>query len=260
MNEKTEVSRGGSHTNEKSRRHRRLRSEASSSEGPSLRVIPFGENGEEAVHLSRRQRLQLAGIATKLHLPARMILYREESAAEWVFIVSHGVVKTFRDLSSGRRRGLAFLFADDVFGLAESGHYVNTAQSVTPVRLYRIRVEALTDLLLHDSALHLFFLCKLADELRRSLRQTIIVSRRDAIGRMAMFLHMLEQRSHQDGHRSGIEIPMTRSDTANYLGLSVETVSRASRELERHRIVTFAGVHAAKVVDRYQFEKLAVAA
>jgi CRP/FNR family transcriptional regulator, anaerobic regulatory protein len=246
--------------NEGSGHHRRRRSEASSNDGPSLRAIPFGENGGEAKHLSRRQRLQLQGISTQLQLPARMILYREESAAHWVFIVSKGVVKTFRDLPSGRRRGLAFLFPDDVFGLAENGHYVNNAQSVTPVTLYRIGVDALTDLLLRDSELHLFFLCKLVDELRQSLRQTIIVGRRDAAGRIAMFLRMLEHRSHDDRRRSGIAIPMTRSDTADYLGLSVETVSRASRALERHRIVTFAGVHAAKIVDRSRFEKLAAAA
>jgi CRP/FNR family transcriptional regulator, anaerobic regulatory protein len=245
--------------NEGSTPQRHLRSEASSDEGPSLRAIPFGKNGEDVVHLSRRQRLQLAGISTQVHLPARMILYREESAAQWVFTVSRGVVKTFRDLPSGRRHVTAFLFADDVFGLAESGHYVNSAQSVTPVTLYRLRLDALTELLLHDPELHMFFLCKLAHELRRSQRHRIVVGRRDAIGRMAMFLRMLEQRAHEDGRRGGIEIPMTRSDTANYLGLSAETVSRASRALERNRIVTFAGVHAAKVVDRSQFEKLAAA-
>ena len=73
--------------------------------------------------------MQLAGVSTRLRLPARMVVYREESIAHWVFIIAQGVIKSYRDLPSGKRRVMSFLFQDDIFGLAESGHYVNTTQA-----------------------------------------------------------------------------------------------------------------------------------
>lgn len=228
---------------------------------PSLRAIPFGPGATREVTqlLSPRQQQQLASIATRLHLPARMVLYREESVAHWVFIISHGVMKSFRDLPSGKRRVTAFLFPHDLFGLAESGHYVNTLQSVTPVTLYRIEMATLTAMLRRDSELEFQFLTKVTHELRESLRRGLIVGRRDAAGRVAMFLRMLEQRTHAHGNTTHIEIPMNRSDTANYLGLSLEAVSRACRRLERSGVVAFDGLHAARIVNRARFEKLASA-
>jgi len=82
------------------------------------------------------------------------------------------------------------------------------------------------------------------------------VSRRDAAGRMTMFLRMLEQHGHQRC-ASSIEIPMSRSDTANYLGMSLESVSRACRSLERSEIVAFPDRHRVRVIDRTRFERLA---
>lgn len=228
----------------------------SSESGPTLRAMPFGPGVKEAVRLlTAEQRAQLLAIATQVHLPARMVVYREGTAADSIFFVSHGVAKSFRDLPSGKRRIVAFLFADDVFGLAEAGHYVNTVQTVTPVAMYRIGLAELIDVLHRDARLEFQFLRKLTHELRKSQRHTVIVGRRDAVGRVAMFLRMLEQHSHLHGN-GRITMPMTRSDTANYLGLSLEAVSRACRMLERTGVVTFTGRHDARIVDRARFDRL----
>lgn len=225
--------------------------------GPSLRAIPIGSaTGHVVQLLSSRQQSQLLGIATELRLPARAILYREDSAAEWVFIVARGTVKVFRDLPSGKRRVMAFLFGDDVFGLAEAGRYVHTAQAVTPVRVHRIPLDALTAMLRRDPELEFQFLCKVTHDLRAILRQTIVVSRRDAAGRVAMFLRMLQRPGRTARPIARIEIPMSRSDTANYLGLTLEAVCRACRTLERSGIVAFDGRHAARIVDGPRFERL----
>jgi CRP/FNR family transcriptional regulator len=228
---------------------------------PSLRAVPFESGGTRDVVqlLSKRHKMQLAGVSTRLRLPARMIVYREESDAQWVFIIAQGVIKSYRDLPSGKRRVLTFLFQDDIFGLAESGLYVNTTQAVTPVTLYRIEVSTLTAMFRRDSELQFQFLCKVTDVLRSSFRKQILVGRRDAPGRVAMFLRMLEQETCQKGEESDIEIPMSRSDIANYLGLSLEAVSRACRTLEQRGIVDFIGRHSARIVDRPRFDKLTAA-
>jgi CRP/FNR family transcriptional regulator, anaerobic regulatory protein len=168
------------------------------------------------------------------------------------------VVKTFHDLPSGKRRVMSFLYADDLFGLAQSGHYVNSVETITPAAFYRMRVGALTDLLRRDADLAVHFLCKVTHDLRRSLQHAMILSRRDAAGRLTMFLRMLEQNAHLY-HDSQIEIPMSRSDIANYLGLSLESVSRALSRLERSRILVFDGRQQVRVLDRPRFERIAAA-
>src|SRR6476661_4303016 len=104
-------------------KHRVAIDDDESLDGPTLRAVPFEATSSpgETRLLSRRQRLQLARIATRIRLPQRMVLYREESIAHWVFFVADGVMKSFHDLPSGKRRIMAFLFADDVFGLAQHG-------------------------------------------------------------------------------------------------------------------------------------------
>jgi len=126
--------------------------------GPSLRAVPCDPGMVDVVPLlAPRHRIQLATLANRLHFPARMVLYREGSAAQWVFIVASGVLKAFRDLPSGRRRVAAFLFAHDLFGLSEGHHYINTLHTITPVCVYRIPRAPLLDTLRRDPELDFHF-------------------------------------------------------------------------------------------------------
>jgi CRP/FNR family transcriptional regulator, anaerobic regulatory protein len=227
-------------------------------DAPSLRAGTFGStSGANTVRLlTKAQRQQVAAIATRVRLRPRTVVYREDTTAGWVFIVASGVVKSFRDLPSGRRRIATFLFAEDIFGLAENARYINTAQAVTEVRLYRIPIDPLQRLFLQDSELQLQFLCKVTHALRQAQRQKIVVTRRDAVGRVAMFLSMLEGRAADAGHTSAINMPMSRSDVASYLGLSPEAVSRATAALTRRHTIAFMDRHTVRVVDRARFDRL----
>jgi CRP-like cAMP-binding protein len=226
--------------------------------GPSLRAIPFGPGNVAVGLLSTGQRSQIASIAASVEFPRGRVIYREGSNASFVFIIASGIVKSFRDLPSGRRRVMSFLFADDLFGIAQGGHYMNSAQAITPVTLYRLRVATLADTLRRDGDLAFQFLCKATHELRVALRHTLIVTRRDALGRVTMFLRLLEQNSLA-GNDATIEVPMSRVDAANYLGLSLEAVSRALSRLERSGIISFEGRRRMRVLDRTRFEKIAAA-
>ena len=118
--------------------------------GPSLRAVPFrkGAIGGTVDLLSDPQRQRLVSLATVQQFAARAIVYRAGSAADAVYIISDGATKSFRDLPSGRRRIAAFLFAGDLFGLAEAGHYVNTVQAMTPEQ-YETAVSTLATLISH---------------------------------------------------------------------------------------------------------------
>jgi CRP-like cAMP-binding protein len=228
---------------------------------PSIRAIPFGQSNDGAAVqvLHRRHRLQLATIATRLSLGRGTILYREDMPLTSIFIVGQGVVKAFRDLPSGKRRITAFLLPEDIFGLAENGRYVNTAQTVSQVTLYRISYQQFTESLQRDPDLEFQLLSKVTHALRESQRHAIVTGRRDAAGRLAMFLSMLETHVPQAQRDDSIVVPMSRTDIANYLGLSLEAVSRASRELARKGIVTFGGRHKMRITDRTRFERIVTA-
>src|SRR5678815_2364533 len=112
--------------------------------GPTLRAKAFVRRmGDKTISLlTRRQRQQLVDIATEVHVAAGTMLYRAETPATSVYFNATGVVKAFRNLPSGRRWVTAFLFPEDLFGLAENGVYVRSAQAITPAVLYRVEVDA----------------------------------------------------------------------------------------------------------------------
>ena len=151
---------------------------------PSIRAVPFGKSNDGAAVqlLHRRHRLQLAAIATRLSLARGTILYREDMPLTSIYIVDQGVVKAFRDLPSGKRRITAFLLPEDIFGLAENGRYVNTAQAVSAVTLYRISYDHFTEIVQRDPDLEFQFLSKVTHALRESQRHAIVTGRRDASG------------------------------------------------------------------------------
>jgi CRP/FNR family transcriptional regulator, anaerobic regulatory protein len=219
---------------------------------PSLRAIPFlsAPADTDTIVLTPRQREQLVQIGTRLRLPARKVIYREQTMADSVFAVMEGVVKSYRELRSGKRMMCAFLFRRDLFGLAERGHYVNTTQAVTPVILYRLSLAQLTLLLKQDAELQFQFLAKVTHELREAQRRAVLINRRDAAGRLAMFIELMAERRDRLARRDpDVPLPMSRTDIADYLGLSLESVSRAAKELRRRNLVKFENTHLVRILD-----------
>jgi CRP-like cAMP-binding protein len=224
--------------------------------------IPFLDTGAqtETTLLTAQQRKELARIGRQLQLPARAMIYRRDSAADSVFVVADGVVKSFRKLPSGKRIMCAFLFRHDLFGLAERGRYLNSTQAITKVTLYQLPLGDLIPLIKRDAELQFRFLVKVTQELRESQRRTIVMSRRDAVGRLAMFLMMMRtEHLAIVGSDHEIPLPMSRTDIADFLGLSREAISRAFKTLQRRGIVDIEGRHTARIVDRALLARLATA-
>jgi len=225
----------------------------------SIRATPFDlmGNGEPMPLLTSAQRQQLVSVATKLTVKSGHILYREDTLAEFIFVCAEGAVKSYRELPSGTRRVAMFLFGGDIFGLAENGRYVNTAQAISPSTIYRLPVDVLTALLRQDPDLDFQFLCKVTHELREAQRRIIAMGRRDAAGRVAMFLHMIRRRQSGRLEHNTIPLPMSRSDIAGYLGLSLEAVSRATGALVKDGMLAFDGRHSVRILDADRLDKLA---
>ena len=228
----------------------------------AIHAVPFGAGlmGQRSKRLlTAAQRRRLMALATTVRLGPGMKVFREGDPLSDIFVVGEGLVKAFREFASGRRRIVAFLFPRDVFGLAEHGRYVNTAHTVTKSLIYRIPHESLAAALQRDADLQFRFLCKVTEKLREAQRQAVLLGRPDAIGRVATFLKMLEPDSASTRDPL-IPLPMRRTDIAEYLGLSLEAVSRATRTLALRKIVAFGDGHSARVQDRAGFESIVAAA
>ena len=222
---------------------------------PTIRAMSLSGVDVSRPLLTEHQRKRLAQAATLLKLPPRAFVYRDGDTADSVFINGGGVVISFKDMPSGKRRVAGFRFYADLFGLADHGKYVNTARTVTPATVYKIPIETLVSLLRQDADLEFQFVCKLVHELRQSQRKAIIVARRDAPGRIAMFVDMLRRTNDKDDRKDVIEMPMTRADIGDYLNLAHESVSRACRRLTNMGILDFEkGI--AHIRDRARFDKL----
>ena len=233
---------------------RQLSRHASASMLPMLLASPLFEAGLERRPLSPRERQKLANAATRLQLPRGHIIYREGEPADAIFIVGGGVVISYKELASGQRSVAGFRFHADIFGLAEDGRYVNTTRAVTAVTVYRIPADAFTAILQHDAELAFQFLCKVVDVTRQAQRKSIIVARRDAVGRIAMFLDLLRHTTGEP-RASQIDLPMTRTDISGFLNLTLESVSRGCRRLANDRIVEF-DEQGARIINRRRFDDL----
>ena len=226
--------------------------------GPALRALPFFRPDQPAVpRLTDDQRQRLLGIATRIDIRPRGFVYREHTVSGAVFVCGEGAIKSFRDLPSGRRRVVGFLFRGDIFGLAENGRYVNSTQATMPSMCYRLPLAQLVPILLQDPHLEFNMLLKITHELRQAQRHNILICSRSAKVRLAACLKMLETSPLPPTQPGTIPVPMTRTDIADYLGLTIESVSRATRELTSAGIIKFQGTRAVRILNREKFEELA---
>lgn len=156
-----------------------------------------------------------------------------------VFKVVGGTLRAVRLLPDGRRHIVQFLSAGDFFGLTEGEEYalsVEALSDVTVMRYPRRGFEALLDR--NPRAGHWLFniMCR---ELAAAHDQSLLLGRKNALERMASFLIAIADRQPRRRASEGreIDLSMSRTDIADYLGLTIETVSRLLRELRSRHII-----------------------
>lgn len=227
--------------------------------GPVIVAVPFRQSssGKARSLLSLRERTALAEISASVTVRKGTQIYREGDAAEFVYIITNGYVKTWRSLPNGTTRVISFPSAGDLLGLAAEGRHVESARAIATTTAYRVPLEALETLLSTDTSLSLRLLCKLANIVVAQQRQAMILGRNDALGKLAMFLHMLEQLQRERGWDTEIiYLPMSRSDIADYVGLSEAAVSRALTALHEQGVVSFRTKRQLHLTNRPRLQEL----
>jgi CRP/FNR family transcriptional regulator, nitrogen fixation regulation protein len=165
-------------------------------------------------------------------------IFGECEPAEYVYQVKKGAVRTYKLLSDGRRQISAFHLEGDLFGLTSGEFHRFTAEAVitTTLRLLtRKSVEATAG---EDRALARDMLNLTTRSLRHAEDHMLLLGRKDSLEKVAAFLLEMDQRLRRS---ELMTLPMTRRDIADYLGLTLETVSRALSRLRRAGAVSFSG-------------------
>ena len=156
-------------------------------------------------------------------------IYGENEPADYLYKVVSGAVRSYKVLVDGRRQIGGFYLPGDIFGLETGEEHTFSAEAITDCRIVVIKRSALVALAARDNEVARQMWELTARELQRA-QDRMLVLIKSAQERVAGFLLEMAARAADGG---AVELPMSRQDIADYLGLTIETVSRTLTQLEK---------------------------
>jgi CRP/FNR family nitrogen fixation transcriptional regulator len=169
-------------------------------------------------------------------------LFAQDEDADLAHLVVSGAVRTTRLLSDGRRQVGAFYYPGDLIGLESGALHRFSAEAICDSTVLVVRRSALKAFA-GDAAVDRVIWEAMRRELERTQDHLLVLGRKTACEKVATFLMGLAQREPADR----VSMPMSRQDVADYLGLTIETVSRMLTQLQGQAVVEFDGCRSFKV-------------
>jgi CRP/FNR family nitrogen fixation transcriptional regulator len=155
-------------------------------------------------------------------------IYGENEPADYLYKVVSGAVRTYKVLVDGRRQIGAFYLRGDMFGLETADEHTFSAEAITDCKIAVIKRSPVMALAARDNEVAREMWALTARELQRVQAHSLVLIK-SAEERVAGFLLEMAERAPSAGE---VELPMSRQDIADYLGLTIETVSRTLKVLE----------------------------
>jgi CRP/FNR family transcriptional regulator, nitrogen fixation regulation protein len=169
----------------------------------------------------------LALMGAPMRFARNVEVYGEDEPAEFLYQVVSGAVRTYRMLDDGRRQVTAFYLPGDLFGVEAGEVHLSSADAVGDSQVLVVKRSSVLARADHEKDLAKQLWTLTVGELQR-MQQHSLVLIKSAEERVASFL--LEMASRGSGGLT-VELPMSRQDIADYLGLTIETVSRTFTQL-----------------------------
>jgi CRP-like cAMP-binding protein len=166
------------------------------------------------------------------------IVYAEGDAAERIYEVVSGMVRTVRSTSEGRRIVDGFFVPGDVFGLSGERTYASTAEAVVDCRLEQCERACVERLALVDRTAAMTLWSWLTRGVEHTAAHAPLLARGDAQEKVVAFIFEMADRLGADRR---VELRMSRDDIADYMGLSSETVSRIFAVLRAGGMIALEG-------------------
>jgi len=182
-------------------------------------------------------------------------VFGEGEEAEYVYQIVSGAIRTCKLLCDGRRQINSFHLPGDMFGLENGAIHRFTAEAVIETKVRITSRRSLLDTMAHREAGQASLLTLVTRNLQHAENHMLLLGRKTALEKVAAFLLEMDERL---AHPSLMSLPMSRRDIADYLGLTLETVSRALSILRDDALLRFDGQTQRRLVllDRERLERL----
>jgi CRP/FNR family nitrogen fixation transcriptional regulator len=181
----------------------------------------------------------LDGVGAVIALRRDEPLFRPGDRAEYYFKVLKGAVRSCHVLADGRRHIGEFFLVGDFIGLDAAESYAFAAEAIVETALIRYSRHKVDALAAEEPRVGRSLVEIMRSGLAAARERILLLGHMTAMERIASFLLDMSER-HSDGR---ISLPMTRTDIGDYLGLTMETVSRAFSQLKSDGIITQHGMH-----------------
>ncbi|MGO4707316.1 Crp/Fnr family transcriptional regulator [Microvirga sp. 2MCAF38] len=194
---------------------------------------------------------ELERIMGSTKLDANQALFEEGDSRRRAYTLTSGMIRLSLALPDGRRQITGFLMPGDYLGLADEDTYLQTAEAVVPSVLCSFSVNEMDALMERYGHLK----DRLYEMTRQALRQAresqMILGRLAPSEKVASFLLVMSARAAEHGLTDNpLHLPMTRTDIADYLGLTIETVSRTFTKLKTQGLIRLPEPHLVEIVDK----------
>ncbi|WP_213736941.1 helix-turn-helix domain-containing protein [Bradyrhizobium sp. dw_411] len=180
-------------------------------------------------------------------------IYGEDEPAEYVYQIIRGAVRTYKLLSDGRRQIGAFHLAGDVFGLELGKSHRLAAEAIIDTTVRLVKRRSLEQAAGTDVSVARKLWTMTAGDLRHAEDHMLLLGRKSAMERVANFLLEMDRRLAIAGLMA---LPMCRRDIGDYLGLTLETVSRALSQLHSEGVLGFSGARQIVLRDRQRLRSM----
>jgi len=196
--------------------------------------------------------------ASLRRVEAKEFLFAEGDPTTHLFRVETGAISLYKVLADGRRQVVGFAYPGDLIGLGAEGHHVMNAQAIKATRLRCLPVATLHQSAAKDPSVAFKLYEALARELAATRDLMLTTGQRSATERVVGFLLALSRRNVRNGQDPAeFEVPMTRADIGDFLGLTIETVSRTFTKLRTQGLIELPQSNCVKLLDIDALEGLA---
>ena len=187
-----------------------------------------------------------------LNLRSGQPLFHEGDPATRVFTLTRGALKLYKLLPDGRRQVTGFMFPGDFLGITVDDEHAFTVEAVAESQLCWFPLSRFGEFAEAHPQLERELYRLAAHELAAAQAQMVLLGRKTAEERLASFFMMLLGRAEKPAGQlvRMIDLPMSRIDIADYLGLTKETVSRVLASLKSKRVVRLDALDRVEVIDR----------
>lgn len=201
-----------------------------------------------------RQDEPLRATGTVIEIAEGTEICAEGEETETFYKLVSGVVRVCKFLSDGRRQIEAFHVAGELFGLELGEERLLSAEAVTDCSLIAYRRRSVEQQAKCDQAVSQQLFQHAMQSLARAQTHSLLLGRRGAAEKVAAFL--LEWTT-KAGKGDSLHLAMSRQDIADYLGLTIETVSRSMSQFERDGVIVLSGARQMRLADREALASLA---